>query len=452
MSEALERPPGPGRIRPFDFPEVVGREMEGGPALRLVRLPRLPVVSVSAVLNAGESWLGRDRAGLAVLTGDALEGGTERRSGPELAEALEGLGADLSISTGWDSTAIGLSCLADRLDEALPVLAEVILEPSFPSNEVERLRNQQLASLEERRKQPRKIAADAAVRHIFAGAVPYARPLSGLEEVIAAASPADLERFAGEAYRSGDAGLVVAGDVEPSELEDRVRGVFGAWGGAGRGWPELECRPRSRERRIVVVDRPGSVQSEIRIGQVGIDRASDDYFPLLVLNTLLGGTFTSRLNQTLREEKGYTYGVRSRFSARRYPGPFQISTAVETEVTADAVDTAVREVETLLEDGPTTEEVEAARDYIVGVFPLRFETTSQTTARLAELLVYDLPDDWHARYRDRVRQVTRAEAHAAGRRRIQPEEFVVVVVGDAEAIRAPLEALALGPVVVEEAP
>lgn len=452
MSEALERPPDAGRIRPFHFPDVVGRELEIGLALRLARLPRLPVVSVTAVLNAGESWLGRDRAGLAVLTGDALEGGTGRRSGPELAEALERLGADLSISTGWDSTAVGLSCLADRLDEALPLLAEVILEPSFPGDEVERLRSQQIATLDERRKEPRKIASDAAVRHVFDEGVPYARPLSGLEEAVAGAGPAELERFAEEAYRSGDAGLVVAGDVEPSELEARVREVFGTWGGEGRGWPELECRPRSRERRVVVVDRPGSVQSEIRIGQVGIARASEDYFPLLVLNTLLGGTFTSRLNQTLREEKGYTYGVRSRFSARRHPGPFQISTAVQTEVTADAVDTAIREVETLLEEGPSPEEVEAARDYIVGVFPLRFETTSQTTSRLAELLVYGLPDDWHARYRDRVREVTREGALEAGRRRIRPEEFAVVVVGDAEAIRGPLEALELGPVVVEEAP
>lgn len=445
-------PPGPGSIRPFHFPEVSARELESGIPLRLARLSRLPVVHVTCVLPAGESGLGEDRAGLAVLAGRALEGGTEGHGGEELAEALEGIGADLSVNTGWDSTTVSVSCLADRLETAIPLLAEVLREPAFPEEEVARVRSQQVASLERRRKEPPKIAADAIARAIFRDGVPFARPLMGFEDTVRGFGPDDLRAFVANAYGPRDGGVVVVGDVEPSEIRALLGEVFGSWGGEGRGWPDVEVAPRTRERRVVVVHRPGSVQSEIRLGHVGIERGSEDYFPLLVLNSLLGGTFTSRLNQTLREEKGYTYGVRSRFAARRAPGPFTVGTAVETDVTADAVATALEEIEALVRDGPEAGEVEAARDYIAGVFPLRFETTGQLAARLAELRVYGLPDDWHARYRDRVRAVELEAVREAGRRAIRPDELAVVVVGDAERVAGPLEALDLGPVTVEEVP
>ncbi len=445
-------PPEPGPIRAFHFPEVVPGSMDNGLELRVVRMPRLPVVSVSLVLNAGESWLARDRAGLAVLTGDCLEGGTEALPGNELAEALEGIGASLRVSTGWDATTVSLSCHADRLVEALPILAGLIRRPAFPDDEVARVRAQHLASLEERRKQPGKIAADAALGEIFADEVPYARPTAGLPESVEELGTNAVRSFADEAYRPGDGGLVVAGDVGPEELEAMAAEHLGSWSGEGRGRPEFRARPRSDERRIVVVDRPGSVQSEIRMGHVGIRKSSEDYFPILVFNTILGGTFTSRLNQSLREEHGYTYGVRSRFSARREPGPFTISTAVETAVTADAVDEALRQVEALVADGPTEEEVASARDYVVGVFPLRFETTGQVSSRIAELIVYDLPDDFHAAFRDRVRGVEPADVEEAARRRVHPDEMAIVVVGDADEVAGPLEALGLGPVEVVSGP
>jgi len=444
------RPPAPGSIRPFEFPEVSSAELDNGLDLRVARLHRLPVVSVSLVLNAGESWLGRDRAGLAVLTGDALEGGTEERSGPELAEALERIGASLSVSTGWDSTTVGLRCHADRLEDALPLLAETVLGPAFPEDEFDRIRAQQLASLEERRKKPGKMATDAALATIFPEDVPYARPTAGTLESVGGLEPDDARSFAAEAFRPGDGGLVVAGDVDSAEVEAMAREHLGDWSGAARGRPEFDPRRADARRRVVLVHRPESVQSEIRIGQVGIRKTSDDYFPLLLFNTILGGTFTSRLNQSLREEHGYTYGVRSRFSARRQPGPFTISTAVETEVTAPAVEEALRQIEGLVEEGPTGEELEGARDYVAGVFPLRFETTGQIASRVAQLIVYGLADDYYDTYRDRIRAVERDELHEAARRLIRPEELAVVIAGDAERIREPMEALELGPLEVVE--
>lgn len=446
-----DAPPDPGRIRPFEFPEVGSGELPNGLDLRVARLPRLPIVSVSVVLNAGEAWLGDDRAGLAVLAGDALEGGTERHPGAAFSEALERLGARFSVSTGWDATVASLSCHADRLGEAFPLLAEVIREPAFPEEEVGRVRAQRLAALEQRRKEPSKLAYDEAVRRIFAEGVPFARPKAGRRKAVAAVGPDDARAFVSEAFRPGDGGLVVAGDVGRGEMEELAERHFGGWSGEGRGRPDFEAAPRSRRRRIVVVDRPGSVQSEIRMGHVGIHRTSEDYFPLLVFNTLLGGTFTSRLNQRLREERGFTYGIRSRFSARRRPGPFSISTAVETAVTAEAVSETLDVVEGLLDEGPTDEEVASARDYIVGVFPLRFETTGKVGSRIAELVVYGLPDDYHASYRDRVRAVDADAALEAGRRHLRPDEMAIVVAGAADEVRGPLEALDVGPVEVVSA-
>ena len=188
------------------------------------------------------------------------------------------------------------------------------------------------------------------------------------------------------------------------------------------------------------------------MGHVGQSRSTSDYFPLIVFNVILGGAFTSRLNLNLREKHGFTYGIRSQFSFRRGPGPWTISTAVATEVTAAAVREVVSEVENLLHEGPTDEEVEAARDYIAGVFPLRLETTAQIASRIAELLIYDLPDDYHSTYRDRVLNVTREQTMEAAYRCIRPSEMTVVIGGDAEQIRTPLEELGWAPLKIEPPP
>jgi len=206
--------------------------------------------------------------------------------------------------------------------------------------------------------------------------------------------------------------------------------------------------PATRERRVWVVDRPGSVQSEIRVGHVGVERSNPDVYALSVLNTLLGGAFTSRLNLNLRERNGFTYGVRSRFSLRSRPGSFQVSTAVAGDVTAPAVREILGELERLVEEGPIDDEVVAARDYIAGVFPLRLESTGQVASRIVEQVVFGLPEDYHRTYRDRIRSVTTDEALEVGRRHVRPYEAQVVVVGAAEVVAPALEQLAVGPVEV----
>ena len=326
------------------------------------------------------------------------------------------------------------------------MLAEVVLTPGFPAEEVERIREQQLAAIRQRKMYPAHLAADAAAHFFFADGSNYGRPLSGTEETVASLGPGDITGFAASRYLPARGGFVVVGDVEVDEVTDLSAQYFGAWSGEPALPAAIDSSARFDERRVVVVHRPGAVQSEIRIGHPAVARDTPDYFQLVVLNTILGGAFTSRLNLNLREKHGFTYGVRSRFAFRRSTGPFTISTAVGTDVTAMAVGEAIGETEALVAAGPTESEVEAARDYMAGVFPLQLETTGQIASRIAELLVYRLPDDYHARYRDEIRAVTVESVAAAARQRLNPSAMTVVVVGDADKVGSELEALGIGPV------
>ncbi len=446
MSVDRSRAPKPGRIRPFDFPDVDRRRLDNGADLHIARMGRLPVVSVNLFMRAGEAALDAEHAGLAVLTGDTLEGGTRRRSGTELADALERIGARLNVSTGWEGTSVSLSCLAERLDEGLALLAEAVVEPAFPEAEVERARAQQVADIRQRSMDPASIASDEAARRYFAEGVPYARPQVGMSDVVESFNRNHLVGYADATWRPETGGVVVVGDVDEDEIESTVAGHFGGWTGRPALSQDFDVTPRAVERRIWIVDRPGAVQSEIRVGHVGTSRTDPRVPALTVLNTLFGGAFTSRLNLNLREEHGFTYGVRSRFGLRGKPGPFQVGTSVGTDVTAPALEQIVIELEKLVEAGVREDEVAAARDYIAGVFPLRMETVGQVAGRLTESVIYGLPDDYHATYRERIRAVTVADAEDVAAVHIRPSEAQIVIVGDATAIRAPVEALGIADV------
>jgi len=443
-------PPQSGTLRNFDFPSVDRSSLPTGLDLRVARMNRLPMVSLNLFMRAGEAALGRDVGGLAVLTADALEGGTRKRSGSELAEALERIGARVSGSGGWEGTSIGLSCLAERLPEALGLLSEMLLEPAFPDDEVERAREQQLASIRQRAMDPGALATDVARRHYFAPDVPYARAVDGSVASIEGVTPGAMRGYVDANYRPGGGGLVVVGDVDSGEVRAMVDEHLGGFTGVPATATSFESEPASRDRKVWIVHRPGAVQSEIRVGHVGAPRSIPDYYPLSIANMVLGGMFTSRLNLNLREENGFTYGVRSRFAFRTQAGPFQVSTAVGNDVTADAVREIMHEVDKMASGGPTEDEVAAARDYAAGVFGLQLETAGQVATRVSQLVVYGLPDDHYDRYRDVARAVTRDEAAEAAAKHMRPNEAQIIVVGDADVVGDPLRALGLGPVEVVE--
>lgn len=411
---------------------------------------QVPLVSARLVLAAGEISVPRERAGLAVLTGDSLQGGTARRSGVQLAEALESLGSALRVSVGWEAMSVEFTCLAERLDEMLSLLAEVVREPSFPDEEVERIRRQRLATIHQRRMEPDERADDELDRAIFAPDHPFHRSLAGTAEAVGSLGAADARTYAAASYGAAGGGFVLVGDIPRERVVELGERHFGEWLPNRSGaYPSFEA-PAS-ERRVVIVNRPGSVQSELRIGLPGPSRGHPDEVPLRVANLALGGSFTSRLNLSLRERHGFTYGARSGFAFRKRGGLFSISTAVQTDVTVAALGETMEVFRRFVEEGPSPVEMERSRDYLAGVFPLRMESTSQLADRLAELVIYGLPHDYHHRYRDEIRGVQIEGARAAVLAHLDPATCAVVLVGDADRIASGVSELGLGPLEVLDA-
>lgn len=443
-------PPSPRPLRPFHLSAVGGHELANGLRIRFMRRGRVPLVSGCLVVDAGEASLGSDRAGLAVLTGDSLQGGTAHRSGAELAEAFERLGSSLRASVGWSATSVEFTCVAERLEAMLSLVTEVVRWPSFPDEEVERVRRQRLATIRQRRMEPDDLADDELGRAVFEPEHPYHRPLAGTEETVGSLGPTDVREYAPRRYGPRGGGFVLVGDVARDRVVALAQDHFGAWEGGDSGPLPAAPAPGRRRDTVVVLNRDGAVQSEIRIGLPAPPRGHPDEIPLQVANLALGGAFTSRLNLSLRERHGFTYGARSRFSFRKTGGLFAIATAVQTEVTAAALGEAMEVFRRFAEEGPTDDELERSRAYLAGVFPLRMETTAQLAGRLVELVVFGLPDDYHHRYREEIRNVDAEVARRAVRTHLDPERAAVALVADAERVAVAVGELGLGELHVQD--
>jgi zinc protease len=317
--------------------------------------------------------------------------------------------------------------------------------PRFDEGEFERLKSERLNDILQARNDPSRLADESFLRQLYADGVPYGRVSAGTPDTVESLSVADARAFHAERYAPNVADLVIAGAFEPDAAVEMVEAALGDWTGSAPGHRRIDPRPRSG-RRVVLVDRPGSVQSELRVGLVGIDRRHPRYFDAIVLGALLGGVFRSRLNTRLREELGYTYGARSHFDPRRAAGPFTASAAVQTEVTVDAVRELLGQLDGIRDQAPPDAELSEVRDYLVGVFPLRFETTGGIAAAIEPMAVYDLPADWWQTYRGHLEAVGPADVLEAARELIRPDELLIMVVGDAARIGDELSAAGFGPV------
>lgn len=453
--DVLDVRPSAGRPRTYRFPPFERRTLANGAQLVTADLPGRPLVSVRLVLEGGAAYEAEERGGVSVLAARALTEGTERYSAMELVEAAERLGAELTADAGWDSFSITLIVPARRLEPALELLVEVLLRPTFPSREVERLRTERLADLMQARADPRRLAELSFAATVYPPGSPFARPAGGLEETVSALDRGAVEERYGALHDPRLATAIVAGQLEDLDLPNMFDRLCTDWR------PATDQPPIVRWPAVVdpigqtfvrVIDRPGSVQSELRIGHVGLPRRIPDYYPTIVMSTILGGLFRSRLQLKLREEKGYTYGASASFEFRRSPGPFAARSAVRTDATVPAVVDAMTELRHLRESPVRADELDAARDYLVGVFPLRFETPGAIAAALAGLVVQRLPDDELERYRPSVAAVTADEVQAAAQAHIRPDRAAIVVVGDADRIAADLRAAGLGEVEVVREP
>jgi zinc protease len=441
--------PVPGVPRPYEFPATFRTTLANGLRVIVTPMPQRELVAASLALCAGAVDEPAGVGGATVLAARGLTEGTEVRDAIALVEAAERLGASIHAEAGWDATSAGLDVPASRLAPALELLAEVVRRPAFPEAEIDRLRDERLTDLLQAKADPRRRADEAYVSSIYADHSPYHRPAGGARETVEGLTSAQLRTVHGLAYRPSQAALVLAGDVDPGEVAQLAASLFGDWDGpsaAERG--PIDDTGAVTERYVRVVHRPGSVQTEIRIGHPGLPRRHPDYHAVAVMSAILGGLFNSRLNMNLREEKGYTYGASAGFDLRRGRGPFTARAAVNTEVTVPALREFLAELDRIREAPVTDAELAAARDYLVGVFPLRFETPGPVAGSLAGLFVHGLPDDELERYRPSMEAVTAADVLRVAREHIRPEAAAVVLVGDHEAFGEALDAAAIGPVEV----
>jgi predicted Zn-dependent peptidase len=450
-SVVIAERPSPGEPRPYVFPVFERHRLANGMSVIAVDLPGRPLVTASLVLPSGASDERDEEAGLSVLMARALSEGTERYDAIELVEAGERLGASLHADAGWDATSVSVEVPAARLAAALDLVVEVAARPTFPASEVDRLRDERLNDILQAHADPRRRAEEGFVETIYDAESPYRRPSGGVRETVERIDAAACAALHRRRFDPGRMTLIVGGDLtglDPVAIADER---FGGWARPADAEAPAHVHAGSAvtERRVRILHRPGSVQTEIRIGHPGAARRTPDYHALSVTSAILGGLFNSRLNRKLREEKGYTYGASAGFDLRRAPGPFAARAAVGSDVTVPAVLDILAELDAIREGTVPAEELAAARDFLVGVFPLRFETPGAVVSAISGIVVHGLPDDELASYRPGIEAVTVDAVRAAAREHIHPDRAAIVLVGDADAFLPALEAEGLGPILVD---
>jgi zinc protease len=433
--------------RPYHFPSFERRELPNGLTVWLLPLPGTTMTNVHLVVDAGAATESEPLGGVASLAAHLLVTGTRRLDAGAFAEATERLGIEVSSDSAWDFARAAFQALPEHLEDGLALLAEMVREPRLDAGEFERLKAERLADILQARADPGRLADEMFLRWVYDASVPYHRPSAGTPETVKAITLDAVRAHHAANWLPGTAHLIVAGSIEPESVMRAAQVSFGDWSGIGAGHQTIEPRAAGA-RRVVMVDRPGSVQSELRVGHVGIDRRHPQYFRALVLGAMLGGVFGSRLNLRLREELGYTYGARAGFEPRRSAGPFTAAAAVETEVTADAIRELLGQLDRTCDTVAEDRELREVRDYLVGVFPLRFETTGGVATAMEPLAIYGLPDDYWQTYRANIEKVGPAEVHDAARSLIHPDRLVIMAIGDAARISDAVEAAGFGPVEV----
>jgi len=439
--------PDVGPAPALKLPALQKRQLSNGLPVWIVEMHGVPVAQVNLVVFAGSDTDAPGKFGLASLTVAMLEEGAGSRSALEIADAADFLGADIHTTSSSDASAVRLHVPVSRLADALPIMADIAQRPTFPKEELERVRAQRLTQLIQVRDDPATIAQLAFARALYGTTHRYGTAQLGTAQTIQAFTPDDLRAFYTAQFRPSNAALVVVGDVTPDRVAPLLETHFGKWQAAGSG-PARSPLPTPAQpaaRQIFLVDKPGAPQSQIRIGWIGVPRSTSDYFPIQVMNTILGASYTSRLNMNLREKHGYTYGAGSGFDMRLSAGPFSASAGVQTDKTVESLKEFFNELNAIRQP-VQADELTRAKNYVSLRFPARFETTSDVSQRLEDALVYKLPDDYFSRYVASIEAVTAADVKRVAEKYIVPGRFVVMVVGDRMTIESGIRALNYGPV------
>jgi predicted Zn-dependent peptidase len=438
--------PAMSAAAPLTVPAVRSIALPNGVQVRIVEQHELPLVQISLTVTGG-SRLDDQTPGIATFMAGMLDEGAGSRDALALQSELAYLGANLSTTADWDRITVGLKVPVRTLPAALALMADVVRRPTFGAEEVRQQRDLRLSALLQARDQPNTLASLAFNQAAYPAAHPYSRSAIGDSATVAAYDPALVRRFYDGVMRPERATIFVVGDVREADIRSLLARHFGDWRATGTAiaLPAAPAAvPHPATTRVWLVDKPEAAQSVIFVGWPGVERTSPDYAALQVLNTLLGGSFTSRLNMNLRETKGYSYGANSGFAYRVAPGPFIASSSVRTNVTDSSLIEIFKEIRGVRDAPVPLEELNRAKNNVELGIPGTLESTSQIAGQLAQLAVFGLVLDELPRLAARVRAVTAADVQRVARQYLTPDRAHVVVVGDLSKVKTPIEQLGLG--------
>jgi predicted Zn-dependent peptidase len=440
-------PPTLGPPPKISLPPIHERNLPNGMRLLVVERHEIPLVDAILVIGTGPEADPAGKPGMATLVARMLTRGTPTRSATDIAAQTGTLGASLDAGSSWDHTIVSLHAPTATLDSAWSIFADVVLHPTFPDSEFARVKRERLTQLVQQSDRAPMVADQAFATILFGPDHPYGRPALGTERSVGSITVTDVRGFYDATYNAGNATLIVVGDVTAQAVDAKVRAMFGAWtrGPANADPVSPPSAPPAAPTTIYVIDKHDAPQSSIRIGAISAARWTPDYFPIDVMNTILGGAFTSRLNGNLRETHAYTYGAFSDFDLRRLPGPFLADAEVVAAKTDSSLLQFMHELNAIRDTVPTAE-LRKAKRYLELQLPGELETSRDIADQLVAVAVYHLPLDYYNTYQAHIAAVTRADVQRVARAYIDPSHMVIVVVGDRAAIEAPLRATNVGPI------
>jgi predicted Zn-dependent peptidase len=449
-SVALDRAaiPTAGKTPELHVPSWSKLSLANGANLVVSERHGLPLVYVSInFVGGGAQFEPTDKTGLVNFESSMMLEGTSTRTGDQLSEAMQDLGSNVNIFIGPENGSMSVFVMKDKLEPMLAILEDVLVNPSFPEAALERLRARTLINLQQQRDRTAGIAAVVFPKVLYTTDEAYGRSMT--EASAKAITRSDLVMFHDEYFEPGRAEITVVGDITPADAKRMLDKALADWP-AGGSKPAFDypAPPAPKATTIYLIDKPGAAQSTFAIGEVGPPRSTPDYYALRVLNTFFGELFQSRLNANIREQKGYSYGVSSRFAYGRGPGAFRAGGEIVTAKSDSALIEFMKELKGIRGERPITDdEMQAAKNALIQSLPERFASVRGVSSSVSEIYTQDLPEDYYQSFVTRVNAVTKDDVLRAAQKYIDPDHLAIVIVGDKAKIDGPLAATKIAPIV-----
>jgi zinc protease len=447
----MQQPPGPGPLRPYVFPKITQFTLSNGMRVVLVEKHTLPIIASRIILDAGAMREPAAKGGLANIAATLLSEGTKAMSGSEIARRMDDLGAQFATSGSYSAAFVDLTALKNVYGDALTIAAKTVIEPSFPATEFSRARNEAIANYEQSHARTAGLAGEAFLKAAFDASAPFSRGSGGTRQTLTALTRDDVVNWATAMYAPATTTVLMVGDITADEARAALTRAFATWHTPAPALAAI-TNPINPAKgvRVILVDRPASVQSTLIMGRPGFMATDPDYIPMLAVNHVLGGAVSSRLNNNLREKHAFTYGAFSSFDIRRGGGAFRLATDVRTNATDSAIVEALNEYRRIVNEPVPQSELSGYVNNLVSGFPNAVQTVQGLQSRLQNLILWGLPIDFYATYRERLAAVTPADVSRAAAK-LDPNDVIIVIAGDLSKIEAPIRALNVGTVEVWDA-